>query len=572
MLQIIEIGIVLGLIVWQAGVYVKNRQLIRQVAAMYPAKELLRVEAVESVDPTVAGLSEYDQLRLGQATFRYEEKYPQQQFYVSNPNDGDKLAVSRWNPELDKWELHGRVSEASFALLHEQKQIAYAQALPDSLEYDAVRLTGEASPQFAQILHDTNDYLQANKGAAAAFDTLRDISEREANLLDEEIQAQISTPLYLGLLGTFGGAILGLFALVNPFNHSAADSFNNNNVTDFLGGVLIAMVGSIFGLGFTLLGNQQLKTARATRDRLKNAYYNFLQKALLPKLNSDMQQSMSSLKAVLDTFNQDFFSKIQTGFFSKIAEFTPLIGAITANITIQKDFLEKLQTIGYTQLANATIKVFDRVDESAASFEKFLGYQQALNVSVSKGAETVGTITALLNRLGSLEKALNEVPGYLAQHDERIRDQVRFFGQHNQLLTNVGARINQTLSEDAAQMHQVLDNRRQTLEAEAQAAHAKWEAHFRQLNENNIYQKIETYLNPFRDLPAQQQALNKLQEEQARRSAAALTALQARIERDEQVQRELLAQIARTNTVLEKLSEPKWYQRVFGAGKTTTAR
>lgn len=484
MLQFIEIGIIVGLIVWQFLVYLKNSRLISQVAALYPAKESLSVQ----------------------------------------PADG----------------------------------------------YDAVAAS-RVSPQFTQILHDTNDYLQANKGAAADFDTLRDISEREADLLDEEIQAQISTPLYLGLLGTFGGAILGLLALVNPFGSNSA-GFDNHDVTDFLGGVLIAMVGSIFGLGFTLLGNHQLKAARTTRDRLKNAYYNFLQKTLLPKLNSDMQQSMSSLKAVLDTFNQDFFSKIQVDFFSKIAEFTPLIGAITANITIQKDFLEKLQTIGYTELANATIKVFDRVDESAASFEKFLGYQQALNVAVSKGAETATTITALLNRLTALESALNQVPGYLEQHDARIREQVQFFGQHNQLLRNVGDQINQTLSEDAEQMRRVLDSRRKALEAEAQAAHAQWSAHFRQLNDNNIYQKITEYLNPFQQLPAQQLDMNKLQEEQAKRSAAALAALQARIERDEQVQRELLTQITRTNAVLEKLTEPKWYQRMFGAGKTPTAR
>jgi hypothetical protein len=83
-------------------------------------------------------------------------------------------------------------------------------------EFDALTVS-RSSPEFAQILTDTNDYLRANKGAAADFNTLRDISEREASLLDQEIEAQISTPLYLGLLGTFLGAILGLIALVNPF-------------------------------------------------------------------------------------------------------------------------------------------------------------------------------------------------------------------------------------------------------------------------------------------------------------------------------------------------------------------
>ncbi|MGI4833200.1 MAG: hypothetical protein ACRYFK_07025 [Janthinobacterium lividum] len=433
---------------------------------------------------------------------------------------------------------------------------------PDATTYDALTVSG-ASPEFARIIADTNDYLQANKGAAADFNTLRDISEREATLLDEEMQAQLSTPLYLGLLGTFLGAILGLVALVNPFG-GRGTSFDNADVTHFLGGILIAMSGSFMGLLLTLAGNQLLKGARATRDRYKNDYYNFLQKALLPRLNSDMQQSMSNLKSVLDTFNQDFFAKIQEDFFSKVAEFTPLIGRITENISIQKSFLEKLQTIGYTELANATIKVFDRVDESAASFEKFLGYQQALNVSVQQGADTARTVTALLDRLGSLEKALNLVPQYLQEHDARIREQAQFFGQHQAILAKMSEGVGQALSEDAAQMNQVLSRRRAEFETQAQTAHAQWSAHFRQLNQDNIYQKITEYLNPFQQLPAQQRALNQLQEDQARRSAQALAALQQPLEQNRQIQEQLLRQTDRTNALLEKLTQRNWLQRLVG--------
>jgi hypothetical protein len=434
-------------------------------------------------------------------------------------------------------------------------------------EYDALTVN-RPSPEFAQIITDTNDYLRANKGAAADFNTLRDISEREASLLDQEIEAQISTPLYLGLLGTFLGAILGLIALVNPFGDetSAAGgaSFNNADVTHFLGGILIAMSGSFIGLLLTLGGNQLLKSARATRDRYKNGYYNFLQKALLPRLNSDMQASMSNLKSVLDTFNQDFFSKIQADFFSKIAEFTPLISRITENISIQKNFLEKLQQIGYTELANATIKVFDRVDESAASFEKFLGYQQSLNVAVSKGADTAQTITSLLDRLSSLETALKQVPGYLEQHDARIREQAQFFGQHQALLSQISQGVTQALSEDAHKMNEVLEKRRDEFVAQAQSAHVQWDAYFRQLNKDNVYQKIVEYLNPFQQLPAQQQALNTLQEAQARRSAEALQALQQPLEQNRRIQEELLRQTERTNAVLEKLTSRNWLQRLVG--------
>src|SRR6476661_7336386 len=371
---------------------------------------------------------------------------------------------------------------------------------PD-ISYDAI-IANTPAPEFGQIVADTNEYLLNNRGAAADFGILKDISERHAESLDDEIQAQIATPLYLGLMGTFIGAILGLVALVgNPFaevapNPAVDTSFSNSDVQHFLGGVLIAMVGSLMGLAFTLAGNQLLKQARAVRDRHKNAYYTFLQKSLLPKLNSDMQAGMSNLKAVLDTFNTDFFSKIQNDFFSKISEFTPLIASITDNISIQKSFLEKIEQIGYSELANATIKVFDRVDESAQTFEKFLGYQQALNTTVIHSNEAAQTIGSLLNRLTALEQGLASVPQYLQQHDDALRQQVAFFSQHGKLLADLGAQIRQGVSEGVHRMDAELDGRLQELQKEASAAHEQWQQHFRRLNQDNIYQKITESPNP----------------------------------------------------------------------------
>jgi len=183
---------------------------------------------------------------------------------------------------------------------------------------------------------------------------------------------------------------------------------------------------------------------------------------------------------------------------------------------------------------------------------------------VQQGADTARTVTALLDRLGSLEKALTLVPQYLQEHDARIREQAQFFGQHQAILAKMSQGVNQALSEDAAQMNQVLSRRREEFEAQAQAAHAQWSAHFRQLNQDNIYQKITEYLNPFQQLPTQQRALNQLQEDQARRSAQALAALQQPLEQNRQIQEQLLRQTDRTNALLEKLTQRNWLQRLVG--------
>ncbi|RFP66255.1 hypothetical protein D0N36_04350 [Hymenobacter lapidiphilus] len=560
--QLLEIILILALVAWQGFVFFQNSQLIRRVGLIYPIEAQLGVETVEFDHPELDQLTTTEKVLRGLMSFVQQGQQLPEYRVADAPNEQAMLLVEHWDRVNNQWIPVDSVSRQLLIAQLADGTRQPASELTEALHYDALMVAG-GTEEFNKIIAATNNYLRANKGAAADFNALRDISEREAELLEQQIEAQVSTPLYLGLLGTFAGAILGLSSLVNPFS-DAATPFDDKAVMHFLGGVLIAMVGSLFGLGFTLWGNQRFKEARANRDRLKNDYYNFLQKALLPKLNSDMQQGLNQLKSVLDTFNQDFFAQIQGDFFSKIAEFTPLIGRITENISIQKDFLEKLQNIGYTQLANATIKVFDRVDESAATFEKFLGYQQALNVSVERGAQTVNTITALLNRMSSVEEALNSVPDYLNKHDSFVRNQVNVFTQHTQLLDLMRDGINESLSEDAAKMRQVLDNRLRAFDAESQAAAEKWNEHFHRINKDNVYEKIVEYLNPFQQLPAQQQQLNTLQETQAQRSAEALQAMQQQMELNRQLQDKLLQQTDRTNAVLEKLTSRNWLQRMVG--------
>lgn len=486
----VEILLILGLIVWQVIVFVRNRRLIGRVAALYP----------EAGAVTIA------------------------------------------------------------------LQIVHSNAAVSAVEIVEAQAT--ASPEFATIVTDTNEYLVNNHGAAADFNILKDISERHAEALDEEIQAQIATPLYLGLLGTFLGAMFGLGSLlIHTGSATSGDAgfLHDEQIISFLWGVGIAMIGSFAGLALTLWGNQNLKAARARRDKRKNAYYTFLQKALLPKLNSDMQRSMGDLKAVLDTFNKDFFGKIQDDFFSKISELTPFVGKMTENIVIQKEFLEKLQTIGYTELANATIKVFDRVDQSAATFEKFMGYQTALNHTVQLGIEATGTMTALLGRLKTLEKAATEdLPRFINEHGGALREMVAFFQAHERLLGDLKARMEQQVDIGAKSLEGIVSRRITEMEAEYQQADAKLRQYFASLNDQNIYDKVVRYLQPFSELPAVQGKLNQLQEKHAQQVSVALQRLEQRLEADDAIQRELIRQIERLTRVQADLAQPSALGKLFG--------
>jgi hypothetical protein len=417
-------------------------------------------------------------------------------------------------------------------------------------QVDLLQAPPTTTPTFQRIVTDTNAYLLKNKGTAN-FDILTSITERAVAALDADLQSGISTPLYIGLMGTFAGAILGLLSL-----GLGGGQFDEAAIQAFLRGVTIAMLGSLCGLGLTLRSNAAYKDARRQAEQRRNDYYTFLQVQLLPILHSDMAGSLGNLKSVLDAFNQEFLSKI--------FEFGPIVQALNENISTQKDFLQELQKVGYTQMADASIRVFDKVAQSAHHFENFLSYQQELNEMLRNGQAVGTTLTELLGRLRGLEAGLNQVPALVQQHEGVVQEQLRFFQQHQQAMGQAANQTERFFDEQYHQLAATMRARMAVFQKEAAAAENIWQEHFRVLNQDNIYARIVQYMSPFSELPAQQKALNTLQERQAAQTAQALQALQSRLAADTALQQQLLTQVARTNAVLERMEQRNWFQRLVG--------
>ncbi|GAA4500981.1 hypothetical protein GCM10023172_22150 [Hymenobacter ginsengisoli] len=416
-----------------------------------------------------------------------------------------------------------------------------------------VLLASGTTPDFEAVVQDTNAYLLKNKGTAD-FDILQSIAERRAVALDAEVQSSTSSPLYIGLMGTFLGAILGLAGLLG-----GSGRFDEAGIQGFLRGVTVAMIGSLCGLGLTLWGSALYRTAHRQAEQRRNDYYTFLQVQLLPILHSDMAGSLGSLKAVLDAFNQEFLSKIY--------EFGPIVQALNENISTQKDFLEQLQKVGYTQMADASIRVFDKVAQSAHHFENFLAYQQELNQMLQNGGEVASKITSLLGRLTGLEAGLNQVPALVQQHAGTVQAQLNFFRQNQTELDRLARQSEVFMDTQYHELAGVMRQRMTVLKQEADEAARVLEDHFQALNKDNVYERIVEYLSPFSELPAQQRALNQLQERQSQQTALALHNLQDRLASDTALQQQLLQQITRTNVVLEQLTQRSWLQKALGLNR-----
>jgi hypothetical protein len=569
-MQALEILLLLVLVGYQISVFIKNQVLIRQVRAMYPNTSEISIEEDEAPDADTEALTLTEKLMTGAVSFKGLPEHANVELRVESEYPHEKEPYLRFEQWNDGWQPFTMVAvwKSVFINLIARGTIEQVDDLTPTVSYDSI-VAKNPTPEFAEIVKDTNEYLANNKGAAADFNILKDVSERRAESLDERVQAQIATPLYAGLLGTFAGAMLGLYSLGSgsgattaPVAGESSTFLGEEQILSFLGGVGIAMVGSFAGLLLTLWGNNLLKDARMQRNDLKNAYYTFLQKRLLPKLNTDMESSLSSLHGVLSSFKSDFFGKIQNDFFGQITkaigDFKPLIGQLTQNITLQKEFLDRLDKIGYDKLASATIQVFNRVDESASHFDKFLGYQQILNQTLQRGTDASKLLTTLLDRLTSLEEFAVQFPEEMHKREQAIAAHIKFFGDHTNALDRMKAGLEQEMNKGANALVEIIQFRTAEMEEERQAAGQRLKDYFASLNNDNIYDRVVRHLDDHLKKSEAKAAA------QTTRLTDTLQRLETRLTADENQYARLAAGLERLAQVQERIAGVGLWGRLFG--------
>ena len=168
---------------------------------------------------------------------------------------------------------------------------------------DNPALDSKETDGMPSIIRSTNAYLVKNKGIASDFGILQNICERRLEGEDALISDSLSTPLYLGLCGTFVGIVCGVAGMLLKGLDGGLDSI--------LIGVAIAMTASLLGLALTTW-NKVISYPECAKgvEMAKNDYYDFLQKELMPSLSLGVAGSLASFKDVLGSFISKFGSNI----------------------------------------------------------------------------------------------------------------------------------------------------------------------------------------------------------------------------------------------------------------------
>lgn len=232
---------------------------------------------------------------------------------------------------------------------------------------------------FDVIISSLNRYLDKNRGGVSDYHLMKDIIDRNCDSVEEEIQALIPIPIYLGLVGTMLGILVGAGLLVFSGGlHdllSSATGSGSVGIEALLGGVALAMGSSIVGLILTVFGSLKLKNVKSKLEKRKNNFLSWIQAELLPNISNDTSSALVRMTQNLDKFNA-VFSHNANNLENVLIE-------VTKSYDKQKETIEFINKLRITEIATANIDVYDKLKNSTDEIGIFGKYLLSVNEYLS---------------------------------------------------------------------------------------------------------------------------------------------------------------------------------------------
>lgn len=365
----------------------------------------------------------------------------------------------------------------------------------DSIKVSQITLTdsSENLGVFQNILDSINNYLCKNKGAVSDFMLIKDIVERNCDSKEEEINTQTPIPLYIGLMGTMIGIIVGIgrIALLGG-GFSAFIDNPQQAIGELMGGVAIAMLASLVGIFMTTCSSLESKTSKTKLEADKNEFYSWVQAELLPVLSGNMANTLQLLQQNLTSFN---FS-----FSSNIGRMENALKEMSGSFEDQLKILELLKNLDIERMATANVTILQQFEKSTGNFQQFATYMEQtstylqavkqLNNKVGKYMEQTSALTNLSNyfqeendyfqtRRSEINQAVVKVDDILKKSFQALLDNAEqginslthfLVEQQNKFtanLQNVDDQHQQWLAEQQKMMAQRIDSQEQMFKEKA---------------------------------------------------------------------------------------------------------
>ena len=240
---------------------------------------------------------------------------------------------------------------------------------------------------FDRIQDSIGEYMEANAGGTIDFQLIKDAVDRNCDSVEEDCNAQVPLPLYIGLAGTMLGIIVGIGYLWVTSQLDTlldltqqVDTSNGTNVTDgsdgiktLLSGVAMAMIASISGLTFTTIATWIFKGIKLEVEIGKNSFFTWMQSNLLPEVASDAVDALRKLGRTLGTFNRDFARNSEA--------FGQTMDRILGVNSTQNELLTNVEKMNtqIEEMSKRNLEVAGRLSGVMSVLNDFANYIQSIN-------------------------------------------------------------------------------------------------------------------------------------------------------------------------------------------------
>lgn len=240
--------------------------------------------------------------------------------------------------------------------------------------------TNHTNKTFKIILNSLNNYLKNNKGAVSDFHLMKDIIDRNCDAKEEEISTQTPVPLYFGLVGTMLGILIGVGFLVaeggiNQLINPTSDSLGNSSASDgievLLGAVALAMIASVIGILFTIIGSINAKIGKSKIEENKNIFLSWIQAKLLPNISNDTSAALVRMTDNLSSFNKTFSKNSK--------QLNTTLNKINQSYSTHERLLNSIKELNIENIATANIEVYKKLKDSTKHLSVFGEYLNKSN-------------------------------------------------------------------------------------------------------------------------------------------------------------------------------------------------
>lgn len=262
------------------------------------------------------------------------------------------------------------------------------------------------------IVKKINAYLFRNYGSVSDFSLIKDIVERNLEAEEDEINSRLPVPLYLGLMGTMIGIIIGV-GFMTILGLKSIIEGEDKGYQILLGGVAIAMTSSFVGLLLTVISTVRFNSRiKRESQSSKNEFYAWLQEEILPVLSKDLASGMYSLQANLNQFNRSFSHNVE-GFSSAFSSIEPILHE-------QANFVSQLKDIDVTAVAAANIEVLKQIKENVGQIKDFGDSLKSLAIVLENTERLNDKINHQLDRTSELRQLVKGIETYLKLSEKLI--------------------------------------------------------------------------------------------------------------------------------------------------------